>query len=259
MIRGSVFSLAALLICAGLCRGQQQTLPISYSQPYLGQGVYDLTTIYSHDASAWAEDYRAYSELNITVLRLSREFNDSAEYKTAVAEVGSAHAALEAARRPVLAQVADDPHHTELAEKYANVSQVLAAGGLPASDLHDLAARKMEYGSEMHVMEAQALANDSAVTTARDRLVGAQRKVDDMREKFAATLYKNPQWAAAKQSYDNAEISLAGAEGAVVGANITACLSVLADQRHQLYNFEFGNFYAQPLFVDASSYYGRRY
>jgi hypothetical protein len=198
-------------------------------------------------------------ELNITVLRLNREFTDSASYKSAAAEVDAAHDALNTARRPVLATVAGDPHYAELSAKYDNVSKVLSEGGLSHADLVDLAARKMDYGTAMHLMEAEALGNDSAVSAARERLVTAQRKLDDLREQFATTLYKNPVWQAAKQSYDNAEVSLASAEGAVVGANITACLSILADQRHQLYNFEYGNFYAQPLYVDASSYYGRRY
>jgi hypothetical protein len=259
MFRGGFISLASCLICAGWCFAQQQAVPVAYFQPFLGQGVYDLTSVYSNDFAAWAEQRRANLEMTLTVLRLNREFAASPQYKAAMLEVEAAHDALDEARKPVLAAVAGDERHMELAEKYANVSQVLSEGGLPLNDLLDLAARKMEYGSQMHTMEGDALANDPAVKSARDRLVTAQRKLDDMREQFAAAMYKNPQWAAAKQAFDNSEISLASAEGAVVGANLTACLAVWADQRHQLYNFSYGNFYAQPLFVDSSLYYGRRY
>jgi hypothetical protein len=256
MIRGGFLSLTVCLASAACCRAQQ---PSSYSQPYLDQGVYDLTTVYGQASAAWAEDRRAYSELNLTVIRLRREFADSPDYKSAIQDVQDAQDALDAARTPVLTDIAADPHHADLAGKYANVSRILSEGGLPLRDLLDLAARKMEYGTAMHLMEAAALGNDPAVRAARDRLVTAQRKVDGMREKFDSTMYQNPRWAAAKQAWDNAEISLAGAEGAVVGANVTACLAVAADQRHQLYNFSFGNFYNYPAFIDASAYYGRRY
>jgi hypothetical protein len=260
MFRGSFISLVAILAGGNCCLGQFSVVsPADYTQPFLGQGVYDLTAVYGQESAAWAEDHRAYSELNMTIIRLQREFTHSPQYKAAAQEVDDAQAALDAARRPVLAAVAGDPHYQELHAKWQNVADVLAEGGLPAPDMLQLAARKMDYGSEMQKMEAAALSSDPAVANARARLVSAQRRVDDMREDFEDNLYKNPTWAAAKQSYDNAEIAYAGAQGAVTGANVTACLAVEADQRHTLYNWSFGNYtYGYPNVI-AAAYYARRY
>jgi hypothetical protein len=246
------------------CLGQQTVspgAPVSYayySQPFLDQGVYNLTSVYSQAAAAFAEDQRAYTELNLTIIRLQREFEHSPEYKSAVQEVDDAYNALDDARRPVLAAVAGDPHYQELSAKYRTVDGELRRGGLELRDVLDLAASKMGYGTEMHRMEAEALRNDPAVQSARTRLVTAQRKVDDMTEHFQDTLYQNARWAAAKQSYDNAEIAMAAANGAVCGANVTACLAADADARHTFYNYTWGaNTYTNPFF--ATSYYGRQY
>jgi hypothetical protein len=267
MFRGG-FCLIVCLAMGGICLGQEFYSPSQmpmrasyayYSQPFLNQGIYDLTGVYSQYSAAVAEDQRAYSELNITIIRLQREFVHSAEFKAAMQEVDDAHDALDDARRPVLAAVAGDPHYQELAARHQTVDAELSRGGLPLRDVLDLAASKMGYGTEMRRMEAEALRNDPAVQSARTRLVSAQRKVDDMRERFEDTLYQNTRWATAKQSYDNAEIAVAAANGAVIGANTTACLAICADQRHTLYNYGFGaDSYAYPIF-DGSSYYGRRY
>jgi hypothetical protein len=259
-----------VLIClatGSLCLGQQLYSPAPmpmrasyayYSQPFLDQGVYDLTGVYSQAAAAIAEDQRAYTELNLTIIRLQREFAHSAEFKAAQREVEDAHDALDDARRPVLATVAGDPHYQELAAKHQTVDAELSRGGLALQDVLQLAASKMGYGSEMRRMEAEALRNDSAVQAARVRLVSAQRKVDDMREHFEDTLYQNARWATAKQSYDNAEIAVAAANGAVIGANTTACLAIGADERHTFYNWTWGaNTYSNPFF--GANYYARQY
>jgi hypothetical protein len=269
MLRGSfipIVPLVAILAGAGFSLAQSTAVSsANYSQPFLGQGVYDLTTVYGQESAAWAEDHRAYTELNMTVIRLQREFTHSAQYKTAAQDIEDAHNALDAARRPDLATIYGDPHYQELNAKWHNVAEVLAEGGLAPRDMLQLAARKMDYGSEMRRMEAAVLNGDSAVTAARDRLVTAQKHLDDMRQTFEDNLYKNPTWAAAKQSYDNAEIAYAGAQGAVIGANVTACLAADADIRHSLYNWSFGANgiglgygFGYPNVI-AAAYYARRY
>jgi 4-hydroxy-3-polyprenylbenzoate decarboxylase len=176
MFRGSFISLVAILAGGNCCLGQFSVVsPADYTQPFLGQGVYDLTAVYGQESAAWAEDHRAYSELNMTIIRLQREFTHSPQYKAAAQEVDDAQAALDAARRPVLAAVAGDPHYQELHAKWQNVADVLAEGGLPAPDMLQLAARKMDYGSEMQKMEAAALSSDPAVANARARLAPLHR------------------------------------------------------------------------------------
>jgi hypothetical protein len=265
MVRG-LFVGAILCLTLGDFSGKvwAQQMPASASsdnpspttiQSDLSGGVYDLTMVYAREGAAQAYDQIAYSDLNMTVIRLQKEFEHSPAYQAALAELTQAHDALDAARRPVLLLVAEDPRYQDLAKKHENVSQVLAEGGLGTIDMLDLARRKMEYGSEMTLIAAKAMDNDQPVLAARQRLVTAQKMVDHLREQFELNLYKNPDWIAAKQTYNNAEVGLAGAQLAVVGANVTACLAAEADARHSLYNYAYGNWtYGNPYYVVGRTY-----
>jgi hypothetical protein len=195
------------------------------TQQSLDSGVYDLTSVEANRAAAIAEEDRAEMELNITVIRLQKDFETSPEYKAAVQELDQAHQALDSARSSVLDQVAGDPRYQQLSDKHDRIAAVLEDGGLSPRDLYDLAQRKMEYGSDARKMEASALNNSSDVQSARSRLVSAQQKMDDLRDRFSATIYQNPQWASAKQSLDNARIAKAAALGAEQGAFITAAVA----------------------------------
>jgi hypothetical protein len=228
---------------------------VAYSQPPESP-VGGLAFVYGQAGSAHAADQIASTDFYMTVIRLQREFELSPDYQSAQQDVSDAYDALRAAERPILRVLAGDSHYQELAQKHLKIEMVLADDHLLPRDLWYLAGNKMDYGSEMHRMEADALAADPAVQAARKQLVAAQKKVDLMRQSFEASLYKNPQWAAAKQSYDNAEIADAGAESALIGANLTACLDVDSDVRHTLYsayNSPFGEPYV------SLAYYGRRY
>ena len=215
--------------------------PYPTQQSALDSGVYDLTNVYAQAATARAEERRASSDLNITVIRLKRNFETSPEYKSALQEVNQAHDALDSARKPIFDQVSGDPHYKELSEKREKVSTILSEGNLAPRDVLDLAMRKMMYGSEMRRMESDALNNDSGVQSARNRLVSAQQKVNDLRDKFEGTIYQNPQWAAAKQALENSRVAAAGAEGAQVGAIYTVNQANSADARHSLYGNSYSN------------------
>lgn len=257
MIRGGLLGAMVVLAGSGWCAAQQE----SGFQPFLGQGIYDLTGIYSQAARATAAQRVAYQAFQLTVDHLSRQFAASPEYRSAMDDLDQAHAALEAARTPILAQVAEDQHYQELVQKYQNVSVVVKEGGLSMRDLFDLATRKMQYATEMHRMEDDALSADPAVQAARSRLIETQRTAADLRERFELSLYDNPRWIAAKQAYDNAQIELAGAQGAVFGANLTVALTVDADARHTLYSAPSQFVAAGPIvpFINTGFYYGRRY
>jgi hypothetical protein len=237
--------------------------PAAYNYPPeqqdLGDGVYDLTNVYAYAARACVQDGQAYTELNLTVTRLQREFKASAQYKAAVAAVEEAHQALDAARQPVLNQLEGDSFYQDLAKRRQTVALEMQTSVLPTRDLIDLATSKMQYGSEMHRIEAAALAKDSTVQEARQKLISAQQNLDDLREQFEMSLYKNPQFVSAKTAYNSAELTLAGAQGAAFGANITAGLASDADARRAMYNYVYGNSTYGNGFIDPSSYYGRRY
>jgi hypothetical protein len=225
------------------------------AQTALGQGVYDLTTVYARLGAAESTYAIAYTDLNLTVIRQEREFLASPEYKAAAAEVEQAHDALDAARYPVLEQLAHDPHYQDLAQRHVTVSMELEQGNLPARDVIDLAKSKMDYGSEMRLMEAHALSYDANVSAARARLIAGQKVVDDMREKFELTLYKTPEFAAAHAALDNAEVAVSAARLGAIGANITARRAERADFRRSFYNYQYGNFtYGSPYYA-----YGRQY
>jgi len=122
----------------------------------------------------------------------------------------------------------------------------------PFFDIPDAEMKELTRASARLEPDDVLLAREAEV------LIAAQRKMDDIVETFQATIYKNPQWAQAKQAYDHAEIAVAAAGGAVNGANITACLVIQADVRHSFYNSYSYNGGALAFF-DPGSYYGRRY
>jgi hypothetical protein len=214
-------------------------------------GVESLAFVYGQCGSAYVAEQIADSDLNVTVVHLTREFELSPQYQQALQDVSDAHDGLDAAERPILRLLAGDAHYQELAAKRLKMQIILSEGGLL-----DIAWSKMQYGSEMHRMEADALASDPSVQQARKQLVSAQHRADLMRQRFEATLYQNPRWAAAKQNYDATRIALAGAVAAVDGVNATTCIEDNADARHAVYgdySTPFGGAYV------AAAYYGRRY
>jgi hypothetical protein len=228
------------------------------AQQSIDYGVYDIATAYGQAAAARAEYYRADTEFNLTVIRLQREFQTSQEYKAALADVESARDALDAARKPVLDQVAGDPKYTELMQKHDRVAGALAEGNLPAQDVVDLAGKKMEYGSVARKMESDALNKDSSVQSARQRLVSAQQKVNDLRERFEATLYQNPQWAAAKTAYENAKMQTLTSDAILTGSTISRIDTINADARR----YRFGNVstpYGDYGYGYGDPYYGRHF
>ncbi|HTW94676.1 MAG TPA: hypothetical protein VMD30_07790 [Tepidisphaeraceae bacterium] len=194
-------------------------------QEALSSGVYDLTSVDANAAAALEQENLAELEFNVTVIRLQKEFETSPEYKAAATELDQAHQALDNARQSVVDQVQGDPRYQELTDKHDRLGEVIASGGLTTRDLYDLAQRKMEYGSDAMKIEAAALNNSSDVQSARSRLVAAQQKMDDLRDRFQTTLYQNPQWASAKQAMDNAQVNQAAAQGAKMGAYTTAAMA----------------------------------
>ena len=226
----------------------------STGQPALGAGVYDLTTIYGEAAGARAEESRAYSDLNMTIIRLKYSFENGPDFKAALQELDAAHDALDSARKTVLDHLSTNQDYQDLMHKHDTIAEVLSEGNLPPRDVVDLAVKKMQYGTSARKMESDALNNDSAVQSARTRLVSAQQKVSDLRSNFEANLYQNPQWAAAKQSYDNAVVASAATAGAQVGAQLTAGIAADADSRRSMYGFYNSNAYGDPYYTNANTY-----
>ena len=252
MTRVGVVSAILGLAAGSLAFGQQ---------PYLDSGVYDFTNVCAQYAAARAADQIAWSDFNMTVIRLERAFHASPQYQAAVQEVDDAYAGLQSAEQPVLEMVERDPHYQEIAAKRTNVSLVMLQDDLPRKDFIDLATSKMEYGTQMRQMERAALAGDAGVQRARQRLVAAQRALDDLSNNFADTLYQNPQWMAAKEAYNRAEVACAGADGAVWGAGLTSCLAVEADARHSAYagDYSAAGFGGSSAYPYGYGYFGRRY
>ncbi|HUB28021.1 MAG TPA: hypothetical protein VL992_21525 [Tepidisphaeraceae bacterium] len=241
----AMFMGAASLATAGLADQRGDAPPSSpysagYSYPTqqaLGYGVYDLTQVEANKAVALEEEDQAELGMTITVIRLQKEFETSPEYKAAAQELDQAHQALDNARRSVIDQVSGDPRYQELTEKHDRLAAVIASGGLTTRDLYDLAERKMQYGSDAMKLEAAALDNNSDVQSARSRLISAQQKMDDLRDRFQTTLYQNPQWASAKQTLDNARIARSAALGAENGAFITANLAYASSNIRSSYGY----------------------
>lgn len=190
-----------------------------------GQGDFPQDEV--HDwvvASARAARCRAMlhlseKQLDDAIRDAQWTFENSREYKDAAAAEKQAYDAYNAERQRALKSVLSDPKYQaalqlcdELADKIAKYRAMARPGQIPREDLLALASQKLQYASDAHNMEREALDKDAAVQDARQKMVQASAKATELRTAFDTSIRMNPQIAQARRAVDEAHVELITAE-----------------------------------------------
>lgn len=229
---------AAAIVMAGAggilmslpAHAQNQSTPPAATRPNYPQGygqsadsgssnpVYDISDAWARSAFANEQLNRIEGDLSRTLAYLRLQFQNSPDFRNAVKERDQAQQAYDEVRRPIADAVEKDPGYQRLATKRDRVGMALQDSNLPVRDRYELAQRKLDYASLASSIRADALGRDNGVKDARDRLVAAQQRVDQMRRDFELSLYKNAEVTSALRARDAAKVNAAAADGYLNGA-----------------------------------------
>jgi hypothetical protein len=183
--------------------------------------VYDLAPAVAQAAYAEADYDNRWIGLQVMLERARGDFFISADYLAARQEVTEAQNAYDSAADSVLARLASDGTYRNLIEQRTEEQIALKSTGVGSGLRNAVAAEKLRVGAMASRMEAYALANDSAVQDARKRLVSAQAALTLKQGQFESQLYNRPEIVAARQAMEGSRANKAGAQGYLLGAEIT--------------------------------------
>lgn len=201
------------------------------AQQNAAQGDFPQDTI--HDwvvANARAARSRAMlhlseKQLNDAIRDAQWTFENSDDYKKAAAEEKHAYDAYNAERQRALKSVLDDPKYQaclqlcdEISDKIAKYRAMARPGQIPREDLLALASQKLQYASDAHNMERDALDKDAAVQDARQKMVQASARANELRTAFDNSIRMNSQIVQARHNLDQAHVELITAEAYVNAA-----------------------------------------
>lgn len=174
----------------------------------------------------------AEKQLNDSIRDAQWTFENSKEYKDAVAAEKQAYDAYTAERQRALKSVLNDPKYKaamdlrdEMATRLAKVRAMAKPNPVPREDLLAMASQKLQYASDAHNMERDALEKDSAVQDARQKMVQASARVSDLRNSFDMSIRTNAQVVQARHSLDQARVELITAEAYYNAATIAGAVA----------------------------------
>jgi len=162
----------------------------------------------------------AQSRFDDVARELRSEFQQSGEYRTALAAVEQAQADFDAARAIVLGRLADDPAYKaarqkkEAAEKARD--ELDAAPGSPEQTA--AATAVLDAASEVSKLETAAINADPAASAARERLAAASARLNDLKKKFEDSIANHPKLQALRKELETAKAKLSAAEKALDAA-----------------------------------------
>jgi hypothetical protein len=202
----------------------------------------------------------AEKQLDNIIRTAQLNFEQSSDYREAVAEEQRAHEAYTAERGKALQDVVSDPKYTAALklrdELGSQISRVRAEykNELPGSVTLTLASQKLRYASDAHNLEVAALEKADTVKAAQARLVAASAKVSAMRQNFDNSVRNNPQILEARRNLEDARLNLAGSEAYLNAASDAAQLATdYSYFRHRWDGL------ASPVYGGAGPYYGYGY
>jgi hypothetical protein len=135
--------------------------------------------------------------------------------------VADAQKTYDAASDAVMARLANDKEYRKLVEQRTQEQIDLKSADVDSGLRNYVANEKLRYGAMASRIEANALANDSAVQDAKNRLVAAQESLTVKERQFESQLFNRPEIVAARQSMEMARSNKAGAVGYLRGAEVT--------------------------------------
>jgi hypothetical protein len=238
---------------AGRDFGQPQVAP-PFNGPgpqQNGYGRSDFPEDQIHDwvvASARAARSRAIlhlseTQLNDSIRDAQWNFEQSHDFREAVVAEKQAYEAYTIRRQKALQSVFSDPKYRaaiqlcdEMSDRIAKLRAMSKPGPVPREDLLAAASQKLQYASDAHNMERDALEKDAAVQEARQKMVQANARVAEMRAAFDNSVRMNPQIAQARRNLDAARVELITAEAYYSAA--TAAGAVATDYSYYRHRWD---------------------
>jgi hypothetical protein len=144
--------------------------------------------------------------------KLKADFENSAEWKAAVAAVKKSTREYEAPRRAALTRVRATAEYERISRKYEQARReydALAARSADAAASERLLQQLLAARAAMGKLEAEELKNDSEVSAARQASVKARNDLAALRKRFEETCESHPEWTSRIQQINSAESALA--------------------------------------------------
>jgi hypothetical protein len=205
--------------------------------------VHDWVVASARVARSRALLHLAEKQLTDSIRDSQFSFEQSKEYRQAQAEEKQAYEAYTAARQKALASVMSDSKYQEALRARDEIGAELERlrayakpNPIPREDLLALASQKLQFASDAHNMERDALEKDANVQDLRQKMVQAAAKSSDLRATFDGSIRTNPQIAQARHNLDVARVELITAE-AYYDASATAS-SVAADYSYYRHRWD---------------------
>jgi hypothetical protein len=211
----------------------------SNASDFPGDQVHDWVVASARYAYSRAMFHRAEKELDDTVRMAQFTFEQSKEYQDAVETEKHAYDAYIAERQHALQSVLKDPKYVaalELRDKTGDkISQLrIRHGDVPREMIAELASLKLQFASDAHAMESEALDRDSALKNLRQRMVEANSKVSALRTSFDLSVRTNPQIRQSRRNLEDSRVALITSEAYLNAATIaTAVASDYTYYRHR--------------------------
>lgn len=195
-----------------------------------GDLAHDWVIASARFAYSRATFHRLERELDNTVRMAQFTFEQSHDYQEAVAAEKRAYDAFVAERQRALQSVVKDPKYIaalELRDKTGEKIATLRAKfhELPRDVAVELASVKLQFASDAHAMEAEALERDDALKAARQRMVEANAKVAALRTGFDNSVRTNPQILQARRDLEDARVAFITAEAYLNASTIATGLA----------------------------------
>jgi hypothetical protein len=181
--------------------------------------VHDWVVASARAARAQAMLHLSEKQLNDAIRDAQWTFENSQEYKEAAIGEKQAYNAYTAERQRALKSVLGDSKYQaalqlcdELSDKIAKYRAMAKPGQIPREELLALASQKLQYASDAHNMERDALDKDAAVQDARQKMVQASARANELRAAFDRSIRMNPQIVQARRNLDQADVDLITAQ-----------------------------------------------
>jgi hypothetical protein len=181
--------------------------------------VHDWVVASARSARSRAVLHLVEKQLNDAIRDAQWTFEQSHEYRDASAAEKQAYDNYIAERQKALQSVVTDPKYQaairlrdDLSDQIARFRAASKAGTLPREELLALASQKLQYASDAHNMERDALDMNAVVQDARQKMVQASARTAELRAAFDTSIRMNPQIAQARRNLDMARVELITAE-----------------------------------------------
>jgi hypothetical protein len=216
----------------------QSSLPIgqSYSRngnDWPGSEVRDWVMGATDAARTRTLFRQADSAMDAGYRRAQAHFENSREYQDAMADEEKAFADYSAAREKAMASLNDNSRYHEILrlrdEMGAQLDAFRADKHADKIQMAALASLKMQYASDAHAIEAQAIDSNADVKSARDRMVAAGRKAIAMRASFNDSLHDDAQLVQLRKNKEDARVAMITADAFTTAAGVAASVAVWYD------------------------------